>query len=173
MYLVLRSEKVETPTRRRHRGPPRRRRKVSSEKRESFADSLSLVLVLEREVEKGNGWWTGSRPYIGQRTGSPMGQPMVSPWPVLKPNVPCLYAWFTMRTPLSCMFLAVFLLFAPLPVQISSQKFLNFSNVFLIFFLTFWWHFCAKTWEKHLKHFFSLFLLELVIFLHFLVQKTF
>jgi hypothetical protein len=55
MYLVLRSEKVEAPTRRRHRGPPRRRRKVSSEKRESFADSLSLVLVLEREVEKGNG----------------------------------------------------------------------------------------------------------------------
>jgi len=66
MCSVLRSEEVEAPTRRRHHGPPRRRRIVSSEKRESFADSLSLVFVLEREVEKGNECWTGSRPYIGQ-----------------------------------------------------------------------------------------------------------
>jgi hypothetical protein len=66
MYLVLRSEKVETPTRRRHRGPPRRRRKVSSEKRESFADSLSLGFVLERE---GRGGSELDRPLYGYIEG--------------------------------------------------------------------------------------------------------
>jgi hypothetical protein len=54
MCSVFRSELVEAPTRRRHHGPPRRRKDVSSEKRESFADSLSLVFVLEREGERGN-----------------------------------------------------------------------------------------------------------------------
>jgi hypothetical protein len=53
MCLDFRSELVEAPTRRRHPGPPRRRKEASSEKRESFADSLSLVCVLEREVERG------------------------------------------------------------------------------------------------------------------------
>ena len=54
MCLDFRSELVEAPKRRRHPGPPRRRKEASSEKRESFADSLSLVCVLEREVERGN-----------------------------------------------------------------------------------------------------------------------
>jgi hypothetical protein len=139
MYLVLRSEKVETPTRRRHRGPPRRRRKVSSEKRESVADSLSLVFVLEREVEWGNGCWTGSRPYIGQWTGSPMGKPMVSPWPVLEPNCHACCCLHPLFFACSTGFLAIYTpacLFLCYKIPINFLCVLDiFLNIFVVFFL--------------------------------------